>query len=213
MRLIFLGPPGSGKGTQAKLLCDRLQLRHISTGDILREAVARATPLGRQAESYMKAGLLVPDTLVNDLIYERFRSDDRPERFVMDGYPRTLAQAASFDAMLRQQFLDLNAVILFRVADDEIVRRLSGRLTCPKCKATYHLTDKPPRRAGVCDECGTALVQRDDDREGTVRKRLDVYHQSTAELVPYYQDRGLLREVEGRGSLEQVYLNIKQVLP
>ena len=211
MRLILLGPPGSGKGTQAKLLGERLRLEHISTGDILREAVRKGTPLGRQAEPYVKGGLLVPDTLVNDLIHERFR-DDRPERFVMDGYPRTLAQAHAFDQVLRQEFLDLNAVIVLVVADDEIVRRLSGRWTCPNCKATFHITSKPPRTPGVCDECGTSLVQREDDREETVRKRLSVYHQNTAELIPYYRGRGLLREVAGEGDIEQVYVNVIRAL-
>lgn len=213
MRLIFLGPPGSGKGTQAKFLRDRLQLLHISTGDILRDAVARGTPLGKQAEPYMRSGQFAPDSLVNDLIYECFNREDRPERFIMDGYPRTQAQAVAFDAVLRQQFLDLTAVIQLLVDDEEIVHRLSGRLTCPKCKATYHLRDKPPRRPGLCDECGTALVQREDDKEDTVRRRLALYHQSTAELVPYYRVRGLLHEVIGRGDVEQIYQNIRKALP
>jgi adenylate kinase len=212
MRLILFGPPGSGKGTQAKLLCERLQLTHISTGDILRDAVARGTALGKQAEPFIKNGLLVPDSLVNDLVHERFRRDDRPERFVMDGYPRTLAQAASFEQSLRQQFLDINAAVLLTVEDDEIVRRVAGRWNCPNCKATYHTTNKPPRTPGICDECGTALVQREDDREDRVRTRLGLYHQSTAELIPYYRDRGLLREVEGEGDIEQVYANITKAL-
>src|SRR6266852_4530802 len=150
MRLILIGPPGSGKGTQAKLLGDRLGLVHIATGDILREAIRLGTAAGRKAEPFVNNGKLVPDDLVNELVADRFRRPDRPERFVLDGYPRTLAQAASFDQVLRQQFLDLTAVLVFRVRDEEIVRRLSGRWTCPNCKATYHTVHKPPRTAGVC---------------------------------------------------------------
>src|SRR6516162_1135032 len=139
MRLILVGPPGSGKGTQAELLSTRINLVHISTGDILREAVQKKTRLGLQVDSYLASGKLVPDDLVNEVVAERFRRDDRPERFVMDGYPRTLAQAASFDQVLRQQFLNLTAVVVLTVGDEEILRRLSGRRFCPKCQATYHI--------------------------------------------------------------------------
>jgi adenylate kinase len=208
MRLILLGPPGCGKGTQAELLSERLGLMHIGTGDILREAVRQGTPAGKQAERYMNTGLLVPDPLVNDLVHDRFRGDGRPERFVLDGYPRTIAQAASFDQVLRQEFLDLTGVVLFLIDDEEIVRRLSGRWSCPNCKATYHDRNKPPRVAGRCDECGEALTQRSDDREDTVRQRLKVYHTNTAALIPYFREQGLLREVPGAGSIEQVYAHI-----
>ncbi|HEV2948083.1 MAG TPA: nucleoside monophosphate kinase, partial [Gemmataceae bacterium] len=147
MRLILIGPPGSGKGTQAKLLGERLGLTHIATGDILREASRLKTVAGRKAKPYLKKGILVPDDLVNDLVADRFRRDNRPERFVMDGYPRTLAQAASFDQVLRQQFMDLSAVIVLLVSDEEILHRLGGRWICPKtdCKASYHVRTKPPR--------------------------------------------------------------------
>jgi adenylate kinase len=212
MRLILVGPPGSGKGTQAQLLARRLGLAHIGTGDILREAVRQDTPLGRLAKPYVNVGKLVPDNLMNEVVAERFRRDDRPERFVMDGYPRTLAQAASFDQVLRQQFLDLSAVVLLVVDDEEIVLRLTGRWTCPRCKATYHRTHKPPRTPGVCDECGTALVQRVDDQDATVRERLRVYHRNTVELLPHYRLQGVLREVPGGGAIEQVYADILEVL-
>jgi adenylate kinase len=212
MRLILVGPPGSGKGTQAKLLSSRLGLKHIGTGDILREAVRQNTPLGQVASPYMRSGQLVPDDLVNELVAEHFRKEDRPERFVMDGYPRTLAQAASFDQVLRQQFLDLTAVLLFLVDDQEIIVRMSGRRSCPQCKATYHLVQHPPRTPGICDVCGTKLIQRADDREETVRERLRVYHASTADLIPYYRDQGLLREVPGVGEIEQIYATILQIL-
>jgi adenylate kinase len=212
LRLILVGPPGSGKGTQAKLLSQRLGLAHISTGDILREAKALGTPAGRRAAPYMTSGQLVPDDLVNEVVAERFRRADRPERFLLDGYPRTLAQAASFDQVLRQQFLDLTAVLVFQVHDQEIVRRSNGRRSCPNCKAIYHTFLKPPRVAGVCDVCGAALVQRDDDREETIRERLRIYHQNTEQLIPHYRAQGLVREVNGEGEVEEIYSHIMQVL-
>ena len=192
MRLILLGPPGSGKGTQAALLCRRHCLEHIGTGDILRQAIRDRTPSGERARPFVETGKLVPDDLVNEVVAERFRRDDRPDRFVLDGYPRTLAQAASFDQLLRQVFLDLTGVVLLEVSDAAIVGRLSGRWSCPKpgCKATYHTESNPPRMPGVCDNCGTALVQRDDDKVETVRARLIVYHKNTEQLIPHYRRRG-----------------------
>jgi adenylate kinase len=210
MRLILLGPPGSGKGTQAKLLAERLHLVNIGTGDILREAVRLATPLGKLAEPYLQSGKLAPDDLVNELVAARFRQADRPERFVLDGYPRTLAQAASFDQVLRQEFLNLTTVLLLRVDDDEIIRRLSGRWSCPNptCKATYHVTKKPPLRPGICDLCGTRLEQRADDQEATIRRRLLVYHQNMVHLIAHYRAQDLLREVPGEGEIEAIYARI-----
>ncbi len=212
MRLILFGPPGSGKGTQAKLLSKRLNLVHIGTGDILREAIRQNSPLGRLAEPYVVKGQLVPDDLINEVIADRFRRPDRPERFVIDGYPRTVAQAASFDQILRQQFLDLTAALLFQVDDEEIVRRMSGRWSCPKCKSTYHLVSKPPREPGVCDVCHTRLIQRSDDREETVRERLRLYHANTEGLVAYYRAQGLLREISGIGDIEDIYSRILETL-
>jgi adenylate kinase len=214
MRIILLGPPGCGKGTQAKLLCQRQGLEHIATGDLLREAMRQNTPTGKRARPFYEAGRLVPDDLVNELVAERFRRDDRPHRFVMDGYPRTLAQAASFDQVLRQQFLDLTGVLLLVVDDGEIVKRITGRWVCPNaaCKATYHVVTKPPRVTGVCDECGSKLVQRADDRVETVRARLEVYRTETAELIPHYRAQGLLREVPGLGEIEAVYGNLMKAL-
>jgi adenylate kinase len=213
MRLILIGPPGSGKGTQANLLGDRLGLVHIATGDILREAIRLGTPAGKKADPFVNNGKLVPDDLVNELVADRFRRDDRPERFVMDGYPRTLAQAASFDQVLRQQFLNLTAVVVLKVDDPEVLRRLGGRWICPNCNATYHLTKKPPRVPGICDVCSTKLIQREDDKEETIRRRLDVYRQNTLELIPHYQRQGLVREVPGEGEIDKIYNNIVQVLP
>jgi adenylate kinase len=212
MRLILLGPPGSGKGTQAKLLSNNFQLMHIGTGDILREAVRQTTPLGKLAEPYIRNGQLVPDDLVNEVVTERFRRDDRPERFVLDGYPRTLAQAGSLDAVLRQQFLDLSDVLLFVVDDEEIVRRMTGRLSCPNCKRTFHQENNPPRVSGICDACGNALIQRSDDQEQTVRERLKVYHENTEGLASYYEKQSLLRRIAGIGTIDEIYEKVRAVL-
>jgi len=212
MRLILVGPPGSGKGTQAKLLAKRHGLAHISTGDMLREAVRLGTPAGKKAEPFVVNGQLAPDDLVNEVVADRFRRGDRPDQFVMDGYPRTVAQAASFDALLRQQFLDLTAVVVLQVDDDAIVERLSGRRICPKDQTPYHIRYNPPRVPGVCDVCSTPLVQRADDHEETIRRRLKEYHETTAELIPYYRKQGLVREVEGMGEIEEINRRIEQVL-
>jgi adenylate kinase len=212
MRLILIGPPGSGKGTQAKLLSKRLHLVHIGTGDILREAIREKTPLGKIAGPYILRGELVPDDLVNEVIAERFQREDRPDCFVTDGYPRTVAQAAAFDQILRQQFLDLSAVLFLIADDEEIVRRMTGRWSCPVCKSTYHLVSNPPKVPGVCDVCGSKLIQRDDDKESTVRERLKQYHQNTEGLLEYYKSRGLLHEVGGIGTIDQIYDKIIQEL-
>ncbi len=212
MRLILVGPPGSGKGTQAKLLGQRLGLAHIATGDILREAVRLETPAGKRAAPFIASGHLVPDDLVNEMVADRFRRADQAEKFVLDGYPRTVAQAASLDALLRQQFLDVTAVVVLAVDDEELVQRAVGRRICPKDQTPFHVTQKPPRKAGVCDVCQTPLVQRKDDNEETVRERLKVYHETTAELIPYYRAQGLVRDVDGHGPVEEIYRRIEQVL-
>jgi adenylate kinase len=213
MRLILLGSPGSGKGTQAKLLSERLGLMHIGTGDLLREAMREGTLAGKQAAPYVNQGKLVPDDLVIELVNSRFDREDRPTCFVMDGYPRTLSQAVSFDEKLHEYGLDLHAVIFVQVDDEAIVRRLSGRWSCPRCKATYHNINCPPQTPGLCDnhpEAPTKLIQRVDDREETVRERLRFYYENTVDLIPYYRKKGLLREVVGEGSVEQVYCRILQ---
>jgi adenylate kinase len=189
-------------------------LEHIGTGDLLRAAIRDRTPVGERARAFVEAGRLVPDAVVNDLIAERFRRSDRPDRFVMDGYPRTVAQAQAFDALLAEQHLPLTVAVLLKVEDAEIIQRVSDRWSCPRggCKATYHTKINPPKVPGICDDCGTELVQRDDDKAETVRARLVVYHGNTAELIPYYRSRGLLREVPGHGEIEQIYNNIVKVL-
>ena len=214
MRLILIGPPGSGKGTQAKLLSLRLGLAHISTGDMLRDAIRHATPAGRKAQPFVNSGQLVPDDLVNQIIADFFRKDDRLESFVLDGYPRTLPQAMSFEQVLRQQYLGLDAVVVLNVDDEEIVKRMSGRLVCSNnaCGTPYHVTFKPPRQAGICDICGSMLVQRVDDQEQTVRKRLQIYHAGHDELLEYYRKLGLLKEVSGLGDIESIYSSIVRIL-
>ena len=214
MRLILLGPPGCGKGTQAKLLCQRNGLEHIGTGDILREAIRQHTPAGCRAQPFVESGKLVPDDLVNDVIAERFNNGNPPERFVMDGYPRTIAQASFFDQLLREQGLDLDGVIFLEVPDEEVTRRLSGRRICPNatCAASYHITLKPPRQTDVCDLCGTRLVHRDDDKPETIAKRLQIYHAVYDELVEQYRRSGLLKDIPGVGAIETVYDRIVKAL-
>jgi adenylate kinase len=214
MRIILLGPPGCGKGTQAKRLSARLGWEHISTGDILRDAMKRSTPAGELARPYIVAGQLVPDEVVNQLVSERFERDDRPTEFIMDGYPRTLPQGVAFDALVKKYALPIQRVVLFEVDDEELVRRVTGRWSCPKtsCKATYHIVSKPPKIPGVCDYDGTKLVQRDDDNEKTVRERLAVYREQTEGLIAYFSRQELLRTVAGEGDIEAVYGRLLEVL-
>lgn len=214
MRSIFIGPPGSGKGTQAKLLSQRLGLIHFATGDVLREAMRAGTPEGRQAQPYVSVGRLVPDELINAMVQARFRADPTLRRFVMDGYPRNLAQAKAFDAMLAEQGLTLDAVIFLKVPDEEIVKRLSARWNCPNpaCKATYNTQFKPPKKAGICDDCGTALMQREDDKAETVQKRLGIFHELTQALLDHYAAKGLLVEIPGRGEIETIFRAVEEGL-
>lgn len=214
MRLILIGPPGSGKGTQAKLLSQRLGLLHFATGDVLRDVIDKDTPEGKKARPYMANGQLVPDELVNDIVTARFRGPGKPQSFVLDGYPRTLAQAKTFDGVLKEQALPLTAVVFLNVDDDEIVHRLGNRWTCPNstCKAVYHAVFKPPKLAGECDLCHTALYQREDDKPATIRKRLQVFHDTYDDLLRHYRMQGLVREVPGRGDIEAIYAAIVQAL-
>jgi adenylate kinase len=211
MRLVLVGPPGSGKGTQGELLVGRLGLVEVGTGDILRRAIKEQTPIGRQVEPLIRQGLLVPDTIVNDLVAELFRGPNRPRCFVMDGYPRTYAQAIAFDALLAQEMLALDAVINLTIADEEVVRRISGRRCCANvktCGVCYHVFARPSKLPGQCDRCGSELIQRDDDKEETVRRRLQEFHKNTDALVEYYRKRGLLREVPATDPPETIYQNI-----
>ncbi len=204
MRLVFLGPPGAGKGTQARELGREWSVAHVSTGDMLREAVAAGTPLGRQAKGYMDRGELVPDSVIVALIGERLGQPDAEHGFILDGFPRTIAQAEALDRLLKDLGQGLDAVVYFDVSQAELLRRLTGRRVCRSCGESFHVVSAPPRIAGICDRCGGELYHREDDSEATVRRRLDVYAKQTAPLLDYYRGRGLLVSVPGEGSIETI---------
>lgn len=204
----MVGMPGAGKGTQATKLTETYAIPQISTGDILRAAVRNGTPLGRQAKGFMDKGDLVPDKLVAALVAERLTRDDCRKGFVLDGFPRTLAQAEALESIMEQAGESLDRVIYLEVAEEEMVSRLSGRRSCPGCGKTYHLIFDPPQVAGRCDSCGTDLVQREDDREDTVRARLRTYLEETSPLIDYYQRKGILITLPGVGEIDQVYQSL-----
>jgi len=210
MRLIFLGPPGAGKGTQARALAQEWGVPQIATGEMLREAVAAGTPLGREAQRIMERGALVPDDVMIGLIAERLRQPDAARGFILDGFPRTIAQAEALDRLLEDLGAGLDAVVYFDVAQPELLRRLTGRRLCRRCQAAFHQVSAPPRRDGVCDRCGGDLHQRDDDREDTVRTRLEVYGRQTAPLLDYYRGRGLLATISGEGRIEAIHDAIRR---
>jgi adenylate kinase len=205
MKLVLLGPPGAGKGTQAERIESRYQLAHLSTGEMLRAAVAAGTEVGRQAKAIMDAGRLVPDEVINELVAERIEEPDCANGFVLDGYPRTVAQAEALDALLAARGGALDAAIEFEVDDEALVERIAGRFACATCGAGYHDLFKPTRIEGVCDVCGsTEFVRRKDDNAETVRARLEAYHRQTAPLLPYYRQRGLLLAVDGMAEIDRV---------
>ena len=205
MRLVLLGPPGAGKGTQAARLKERYGLAHLSTGDMLREAVAAGTEVGKEAEGIMAKGQLVPDELINRVVAERIVKPDCAEGFILDGFPRTIAQAEALDALLAERSLKLDAVLELEVDDEALVDRIAGRYACAKCGALYHDSAKPPAVPGKCDACGgTEFVRRADDKPETVRARLRAYHDQTAPLLPYYRDKGLLVTVDGMADIDDV---------
>jgi len=202
--MIFLGAPGVGKGTQADFVASRFHVPKISTGDLLREGVAKQTPLGLKAKGYMDRGDLVPDEVVIGLVQEKLSSSECSLGFLLDGFPRTVAQADKLSELLGEQGLSLDHVVHFVLPREEIVRRLSGRRNCSRCPAVYHMESIPPKRNGICDQCGADLVQRSDDRPETVQSRLTVYEQQTAPLIDYYKKKDLLFELDGSGSVETV---------
>jgi adenylate kinase len=212
VRLVFLGPPGAGKGTQARALAREWNVPQIATGDMLREAVANGTRLGREAKTYMDRGVLVPDDVIVGLIAERLAQPDAKRGFILDGFPRTIPQADALERLLGELGVSLDRVVYFDVADAELVRRLTGRRSCPKCQSTFHVVSNPPTRENVCDRCGSALVQREDDREATVRKRLQVYAEQTAPLLDRYRKRGGLTTVAGEGKIDAINATIRKAV-
>ena len=214
MNIILLGPPGAGKGTQARILEERESLVQLSTGDMLRAAVAAGTEVGRKAKAVMEAGELVSDDIVVGVVSERLDQPDTRNGVIFDGFPRTTAQAEALDRLLVEKGRALDAVISIEVDDDELVERISGRFTCAKCGEGYHDLYKQPRAEGVCDKCGaTEFVRRPDDKPETVRARLEAYHKETAPLIAYYEGQGKLRRVDGMAPIEEVTEQIREALP
>jgi adenylate kinase len=211
VRLIFLGPPGAGKGTQARELAREWGVPQIATGEMLRGAVAAGTPLGREAQRIMETGALVPDDVMIGLIAERLRQPDAVNGFILDGFPRTITQAEALDRLLKDLEQRLDAVVYFQVAEAELIRRLTGRRLCRQCQTAFHVVSAPPKREGVCDRCGGELYQRDDDSEATVRNRLQVYERQTAPLLDYYRDRDLLAPIPGEGTIGAIRDAIRRV--
>ena len=212
MKIIMLGAPGAGKGTQAKKIADRYQIPHISTGDIFRANLTEGTALGRKAKSYMDQGLLVPDELTLELIMDRFQNPDCANGYVLDGFPRTIPQAEALTAALEKNGDSIDYAINVEVPDENIITRMSGRRACLACGATYHVVYAPTKEEGVCDRCGEKLVLRDDDKPETVKKRLDVYHSQTQPLIDYYTKQGKLAEVDGTQSVDAVFDAIVKIL-
>jgi adenylate kinase len=211
-RVIFLGAPGAGKGTQARRLAAEAGVPQVATGDMLREAVAEGTRLGLEAKRYMDSGALVPDEVVIGLVDERLAKPDAAGGYVLDGFPRTVAQAEALDGLLERRRQQLDRVIFFDVSRPELIRRLTGRRICRQCGAAFHLVSAPPTSAGRCDQCGGELYQREDDAEATVTRRLDVYETQTAPLLDYYLRRGLLVRVAGEGAMEDVADRIRRAV-
>jgi len=204
MRIVMLGPPGAGKGTQAALLAERLDAPHVSTGDIFRSEQAQDTLLGKRVSNYLERGELVPDDLTIAVVEKRLGEKDCSNGFVLDGFPRSVVQAEALEDLLREQGTALTRVITIQVSEQEAVRRLTARRYCPKCGAVYNLMSRPPERAGRCDVCGARLVQREDDTEETIRNRLRVYEEETKPLLAYYERKGLLVRVDGEAPVEAV---------
>ncbi len=207
MRLVLLGPPGSGKGTQGERLAQALGVPKISTGDILRWNVAQGTELGKKAKAFMEAGKLVPDDLVIAMTAARLQEADARNGFILDGFPRTLPQAEAL-----AQLTPLDVVVNLFLEPEELVKRSAGRRVCPQCASVYHVVTNPPRKAGICDKCGAALVTRPDDRDEVVRIRIETYERQTAPLVQYYREKGLLREVYASGVIDEISERIQEAL-
>lgn len=212
MRLVLLGAPGAGKGTQAKKLIEKYKIPQISTGDILRKAVADGTPLGKEAKSYMDSGQLVPDSVVIGLVKERIAQPDAKKGYILDGFPRNTAQAETLDKVLSDMKAPLDLALSVDVDKDDLMKRLTGRRTCKSCGQMYNVYFSAPKKQGVCDKCGGELYQRDDDKEETIKKRLDVYDAQTAPLIAYYSKKRILKSVKGEGSIDGIFNKIVSIV-
>ena len=212
MRIIMLGAPGAGKGTQAKKSAAKYGIPHISTGDIFRANIKNGTELGKKAKTYMDQGLLVPDELTCDLVVDRIQQDDAKNGYVLDGFPRTIPQAQVLDKALSELDDAIDYAINVDVPDENIIRRMGGRRACLTCGATYHVEHIPPKKEGICDACGSELVLRDDDKPETVKNRLDVYHKQTQPLIDFYEAKGILKSVDGTVPMEDVFAAITEIL-
>ncbi|MFG6325475.1 MAG: adenylate kinase [Lachnospiraceae bacterium] len=212
MKIIMLGAPGAGKGTQAKMLADKYEIPHISTGDIFRANIKNETELGKKAKEYMDKGLLVPDELTCNLVVDRIQQEDCKKGYILDGFPRTIPQAEALDKALTELNDKIDYAINVEVPDENIVGRMSGRRACVGCGATYHIVYNPTKEEGICDRCGKELILRDDDKPETVQKRLNVYHEQTQPLIDFYKNKGVLKEVDGTVDMNDVFNAIVKVL-
>ncbi len=212
MNIIFMGPPGAGKGTQSDLIVEKYGLVHISTGDIFRDAIKNETKLGLEAKSYLDGGKLVPDSLTINIVKERLSQDDIEKGFLLDGFPRTIEQAKALDQMLEESHRKIDLVLNLEANFDELIKRLTARRLCKDCKTSYHLEFNPPKVAGVCDKCGGELYQRSDDNEEKAIVRLNTYNEETKPLVEYYEKTGLLSNVDGLKSIDDVFVDIKKII-
>lgn len=212
MRLILLGAPGAGKGTQADILAEKLSVPHISTGDIFRYNIKNGTELGKKAKEYIDNGLLVPDEVTIGIVKDRIQLEDCKKGFILDGFPRTIPQAEYLDSVLEQMGITLDAALNIHVDDEKIIQRMSGRRTCPSCGKSYHVVFNPAKVDGICDSCGAKLVQRDDDKEETVIKRLNTYHEQTEPLIDYYKKQGKLLTAYGKEEIQDTSNEVLRVL-
>ena len=212
MNIIFLGPPGAGKGTQAKLVAERFHIPHISTGDMLREAVTNGSELGKKVKNIMESGELVPDDLMVDIVKERIGRADCKKGFILDGFPRTIVQANALDEVLKGMNKEIEGTVYFKIEEEEVVKRISARRVCSKCGAVYNLVYSPPKVNGICDKCGAPIYQRDDDKEETVRKRYSVYIEKTVNLLDFYKKQGKLFEVDASKDIEKVKSKVGEIM-
>ena len=212
MKIVMLGAPGAGKGTQAKMIAVKYEIPHISTGDIFRSNIKNGTELGKKAKEYMDQGLLVPDELTVDLVIDRLAQEDCKNGYILDGFPRTIPQAEALDAALAKRSEKMDFAVNVDVPDENIVNRMSGRRACTKCGATYHVVYNPSSRGDICEACGDKLILRDDDKPETVQKRLTVYHAQTQPLIDYYQKQGILKTVDGTQDMNDVFAAITAIL-